>query len=543
MPLLIADGHHRYETAVAFREEEPSATHTFAVLVSSRSPGLEIFPTHRIVDGRRRRARSGFMTSTWDTRLARDVPDGQLLPARVRRRARHARDRAATSLQGVEYTPDAQQAIDGGRPGAGDARVPRPRAVGRAGVRVRARAARRCRRRRRSSTRSSPPACSASTPSDEPLARAVPRGGRRREGRARGDADARGARAAGRPGQGRRHHRGARRGGRAASCSRTSTVPDVRIVSEEIGIKGDGRDHGRRRPDRRLAERRAGDPVLRALRRGRRGHDDGRRRLRVRPRLRLRRGVDGGARRRRVPERRAADGRARRTRSSSCRSRRRGPSSCSTELAKLAPLTDRVRIMGAQAITFCHLAAGRTDAVVVPQAVARGRLRRLRSCSSASAASRSTRSTGRELGTIPLDLEAPLAHLRRGHARSSRSESPRRYAPSAWNRSRDAVLAALANVIDPELRKPVTELDMVRDDRDRRRRRDGHDRAHRRRLPAAQLVPGAGRARGRRGRGRHVGAARVRRDEPRRARGADDEAPRRPARVATRRSSSTRRRG
>jgi len=49
VPLLIADGHHRYETAIAFREEEPSATHTFAVLVSSRSPGVEIFPTHRIV--------------------------------------------------------------------------------------------------------------------------------------------------------------------------------------------------------------------------------------------------------------------------------------------------------------------------------------------------------------------------------------------------------------------------------------------------------------------------------------------------------------
>src|SRR3954454_18720234 len=29
--------------------------------------------------------------------------------------------------------------------------------------------------------------------------------------------------------------------------------------------------------------------------------------------------------------------------------------------------------------------------------------------------------------------------------------------------SRDAVIAALANVIDPELRKPVTDLDMVRD--------------------------------------------------------------------------------
>ena len=27
-PLLIADGHHRYETAVAYREENPRATHT-----------------------------------------------------------------------------------------------------------------------------------------------------------------------------------------------------------------------------------------------------------------------------------------------------------------------------------------------------------------------------------------------------------------------------------------------------------------------------------------------------------------------------------
>jgi uncharacterized protein (DUF1015 family) len=48
-PFLIADGHHRYETAVAYRAENPEATHTFAVLVSSRAPGLEIFPTHRLV--------------------------------------------------------------------------------------------------------------------------------------------------------------------------------------------------------------------------------------------------------------------------------------------------------------------------------------------------------------------------------------------------------------------------------------------------------------------------------------------------------------
>jgi myo-inositol-1(or 4)-monophosphatase len=34
------------------------------------------------------------------------------------------------------------------------------------------------------------------------------------------------------------------------------------------------------------------------------------------------------------------------------------------ELPKLVPLTSRVRIMGAQAVSFCQLAAGRTDAVV-----------------------------------------------------------------------------------------------------------------------------------------------------------------------------------
>jgi uncharacterized protein (DUF1015 family) len=37
VPLLIADGHHRYETALAFRDEEPTATHTVAVLATLRA--------------------------------------------------------------------------------------------------------------------------------------------------------------------------------------------------------------------------------------------------------------------------------------------------------------------------------------------------------------------------------------------------------------------------------------------------------------------------------------------------------------------------
>ena len=48
--LLIADGHHRYETALAFHDEdrtEPSA-YTMAALVSTNEQGLTIFPTHRI---------------------------------------------------------------------------------------------------------------------------------------------------------------------------------------------------------------------------------------------------------------------------------------------------------------------------------------------------------------------------------------------------------------------------------------------------------------------------------------------------------------
>ena len=44
--LLIADGHHRYETALAYGE----GTQVLAVLVSLDDPGLMIFPTHRVFE-------------------------------------------------------------------------------------------------------------------------------------------------------------------------------------------------------------------------------------------------------------------------------------------------------------------------------------------------------------------------------------------------------------------------------------------------------------------------------------------------------------
>jgi uncharacterized protein (DUF1015 family) len=52
--LLIADGHHRYETALAYHEQEgtPESGRLMVVLVSTSDPGLEIFPTHRVFTGR-----------------------------------------------------------------------------------------------------------------------------------------------------------------------------------------------------------------------------------------------------------------------------------------------------------------------------------------------------------------------------------------------------------------------------------------------------------------------------------------------------------
>jgi uncharacterized protein (DUF1015 family) len=108
-PFLIADGHHRYETAVAFREEQPEADHTFAVLVSTRSPGLEIFPTHRVVPDLEAEP-DVMMTSTWDQdalalyrqgNFFRVESDDELDAREV--------DRYSSEF---EYTPNAQEAID-----------------------------------------------------------------------------------------------------------------------------------------------------------------------------------------------------------------------------------------------------------------------------------------------------------------------------------------------------------------------------------------------------------------------------------------------
>jgi uncharacterized protein (DUF1015 family) len=52
--LLIADGHHRYETARAYRDEvggEGPWNYTLMALTGLDDPGLTVFPTHRLLSG------------------------------------------------------------------------------------------------------------------------------------------------------------------------------------------------------------------------------------------------------------------------------------------------------------------------------------------------------------------------------------------------------------------------------------------------------------------------------------------------------------
>ena len=52
--LLIADGHHRYETAVKYAHENPTderKQYVMATLISTKDPGLIVRPTHRLLSG------------------------------------------------------------------------------------------------------------------------------------------------------------------------------------------------------------------------------------------------------------------------------------------------------------------------------------------------------------------------------------------------------------------------------------------------------------------------------------------------------------
>ncbi|MBA2462422.1 MAG: DUF1015 domain-containing protein [Actinobacteria bacterium] len=120
--LLIADGHHRYETTIAFHEEEgtPESAQMLVVLVSTEDEGLEIFPTHRLFAAPQRLEGDRKRVDDPATALAGLTGD---LPAVVE----VAREGAAVvrgepglldvqlvdtlGTDGISYTPDAAEAL------------------------------------------------------------------------------------------------------------------------------------------------------------------------------------------------------------------------------------------------------------------------------------------------------------------------------------------------------------------------------------------------------------------------------------------------
>jgi uncharacterized protein (DUF1015 family) len=129
--LLIADGHHRYETAVTYAEEG-GGDRLLAVLVSTDDPGLAILPTHRVFTGRPDLDPDGepfdsaeaalealdaepfdhsaaVLVRAGDVRLVRGA-SGELDVELVERLGR----------DGIAYTPDAADAIGRVRSGEAD---------------------------------------------------------------------------------------------------------------------------------------------------------------------------------------------------------------------------------------------------------------------------------------------------------------------------------------------------------------------------------------------------------------------------------------
>jgi uncharacterized protein (DUF1015 family) len=117
--LLIADGHHRYETAVEFAEQGGSPW-LMVVLVSTTDPGLMIFPTHRVAE-RFEPSNSLLQSANGDPLAALDaLPPGRAgVVVYTRGGTFLAEDggRLDTALveslgpQGVSYTADAQEAV------------------------------------------------------------------------------------------------------------------------------------------------------------------------------------------------------------------------------------------------------------------------------------------------------------------------------------------------------------------------------------------------------------------------------------------------
>jgi uncharacterized protein (DUF1015 family) len=130
--LLIADGHHRYESALEFASKAgPAGGRIMGLLVSTEDPGLQVFPTHRVLRGRPDLAalRAGEASDDLDEALRRLAAEACTVAAAVAYRpgyvelVRGGEDELDVELvdrhglEGIDYMPvaaDAVAAVDRG---------------------------------------------------------------------------------------------------------------------------------------------------------------------------------------------------------------------------------------------------------------------------------------------------------------------------------------------------------------------------------------------------------------------------------------------
>ena len=132
--LLIADGHHRYETALAFHDEDGTAASAsmMVVLVSTSDPGLTIYPTHRLFAAEQLLSRNGAGAGPEEAlRRLDEQPPGRAAAVQVTTSgaALVLGDEGEIDVQlvdrlgheGISYTPDWREAVR--RVDSGDAAV------------------------------------------------------------------------------------------------------------------------------------------------------------------------------------------------------------------------------------------------------------------------------------------------------------------------------------------------------------------------------------------------------------------------------------
>ena len=125
-PLLVADGHHRYESAIELGRQLGDGVRIMALVVSTEDPGLHVFPTHRLFAGRPDLAQpvegKRFDRASEALAALAELPFDR--SAAVAFRAGEAAELIQGEhdeldvalvdrygLEGISYTPDAQAAI------------------------------------------------------------------------------------------------------------------------------------------------------------------------------------------------------------------------------------------------------------------------------------------------------------------------------------------------------------------------------------------------------------------------------------------------